>query len=103
MVVRDEERKTEARCEEHQRRSSTNLDGPRRSTNERSRIFESDDGARGSEAEREVKRQNHNEQTDRNIDQPGDDVRGTRRRQKAKENRRKENAPGDRLLREETA
>ena len=65
--------------------------------------IESDDGARGCEAEREVKRQNHDEQTDQNMNQPGDDVRGIRRRQKAKKNRRRQNAPEDWLLREETA
>ena len=42
--------------------------------------IESDAGVRGSEAEREVKRQNHDEQTDQNMDQPGDDVRGTKKK-----------------------
>ena len=41
---------------------------------------ENGDGPRGSEAEREVKRQNQHEQPDQNMDKPSDDVRGTKRK-----------------------
>ena len=42
--------------------------------------IENDGGPRGSEAEKEVKRQNQDEQLDQNMDQPSDDVRGTKRK-----------------------
>ena len=42
-------------------------------------VIENDFGAGGSEAEREVKRPNWDEQSDQNMDQPSDDVTGTKR------------------------
>ena len=42
-------------------------------------VIENDDGGGGTEAEREVMRQNQDEQPDQNMDQPSDDVTGTKR------------------------
>ena len=67
--------------------------GPRWSNKRKLAEIESDDGARGSEAERAVKRQNQDRQTGQNMDQPGEDVRA----------QKKKGRPGDWLLREETA
>ena len=45
---------------------------------------------RESGAEREAKRMNLDDQPDQSMDHPSDDARGTKRRQKTKENMRKQ-------------
>ena len=42
--------------------------------------IENDDGPRGSEVERVVKKRNQNDQLDRSMDHPRDDSRGTKRK-----------------------
>ena len=49
-----------------------------RSTKRKLVEIENDDGPRRSEAEREVKRRNQNDQPDEGMDHPRDDVRGTK-------------------------